>query len=160
MRDESHDSGELPKKVPGLPVAGYRPQSPEAIAAVNAMKIAEEQVLRLLDETAGRPELAPDPRWLAIGRTAIEQGFMAVNRAIMKPQRLELHEPDELGWVLERADSETSAPLYFAPVDAHASSWSTDPQKALRFARKIDASSMALAIGVDVRVCEHAWSAP
>ena len=33
-------------------------------------------------------------RWLAIGRTHIEQGFMAINRAIFRPDRVEI--PGEL----------------------------------------------------------------
>ncbi|WP_346358037.1 hypothetical protein [Bosea sp. (in: a-proteobacteria)] len=70
----------------GLPVQGYRPQSGEAVGLVNLNKQLEEQVLRALDLLAANPEV--DGRWLAIGRTAIEQGFMAVNRAVFKPARL------------------------------------------------------------------------
>ena len=33
------------KKLEGLPVPGYRPQSPAAIAAVTQAKMAEERVL-------------------------------------------------------------------------------------------------------------------
>ncbi len=43
---------------------------------------------------AAQPEGTVDKRWLAIGRTAIEQGFMAVNRSIFKPGRVVL--PDEV----------------------------------------------------------------
>lgn len=70
----------------GLPVQGYRPQSGESVALVNLNKQLEEQVLRALDLLAAEPEI--DGHWLAIGRTAIEQGFMAVNRAVFKPARL------------------------------------------------------------------------
>jgi hypothetical protein len=74
----------------GLPVAGYRPQDPVAVAIVNENKAMEEVVLRVLD---GLAELGPvDKRWLAIGRTHIEQGFMAVNRAVFKPGRVVLPE--------------------------------------------------------------------
>jgi hypothetical protein len=31
-----------------------------------------------------------DQRWLAIGRTHIEQGFMAINRSIFRPERVKL----------------------------------------------------------------------
>lgn len=75
----------------GLPVAGYRPQSAENIALGNANKAIEEQVLRVLDGLAARPEI--DKRWLAIGRTDIEKGFMAVNRAVFQPGRVTL--PDD-----------------------------------------------------------------
>jgi hypothetical protein len=72
----------------GLPVAGYRPQSTERVDLVNENKRAEEQVLRILDALAASS--MTDKRWLAIGRTAIEQGFMAVNRAIFQPARVTL----------------------------------------------------------------------
>lgn len=74
----------------GLPVPGYRPQSETAVAAVKRMKEAEERVLRELDALAR--ETGIDPRWFAIGRTSIEQGFMAVNRSVFKPGRIELPE--------------------------------------------------------------------
>ena len=72
----------------GLPVAGYRPQSKDNVDVVNQNKRLEEQVLRALDLLANWPDV--DPRWLSIGRTHIEQGFMAMNRAIFKPERVEL----------------------------------------------------------------------
>jgi hypothetical protein len=72
----------------GLPVAGYKSQSEANVAAVNHNKQLEEQVLRTLDQLGVTPGV--DPRWLAIGRTAIENGFMAVNRAIFKPGRVSL----------------------------------------------------------------------
>ena len=72
----------------GLPVAGYKPQGAEALAVVNGNKWLEELLLRRLDALAADPAI--DKRWLAIGRTAIEQGFMAVNRAVFQPGRAEL----------------------------------------------------------------------
>jgi hypothetical protein len=71
----------------GLPVAGYRPQSDERVALVNANKIVEETILRLLDELKKKDV---DQRWLAIGRTHIEQAYMAINRAIFQPSRVKL----------------------------------------------------------------------
>lgn len=76
----------MTEKHDGLPVAGYRPQSEEAVQLVNLNKQLEEQVLRTID--ALQAEDAIDKRWLAIGRTAIEQGFMAINRSVFKPERL------------------------------------------------------------------------
>lgn len=67
-------------------IAGYRQLTAEEQAAMNANKQIEEQVLVLLDKLAA--DAAIDKRWLAIGRTHIEQGFMAVNRSIARPQRL------------------------------------------------------------------------
>lgn len=69
----------------GLPVPGYKPQSADAVAAVTQSKVLEEQVLRFLDQLAAFPGI--DPRWFAIGRTDIEKGFMAINRAVFKPGR-------------------------------------------------------------------------
>ena len=77
-------------KVIGLPVAGYKPQNAAAIDLVNHNKQVEEIVLRVLDELGGIEGV--DKRWLAIGRTQIEQGFMAVNRAVFKPGRITLSE--------------------------------------------------------------------
>lgn len=76
-----------------LPVFGYQTQSVDNVALVNTNKIAEEKVLRILDGLATIE--AVDKRWLAIGRTHIEQGFMAVNRSIFKPKRAEL--PSDMG---------------------------------------------------------------
>ena len=72
----------------GLPVAGYRPQSDEAIDLVNTMKMREETILRVLDDLAAAGTC--DPRWLAIGRTDLERAFMAINRAIFNPARVAL----------------------------------------------------------------------
>lgn len=72
----------------GLPVAGYRPQTQEAVDRVNANKISEEALLRRLDEMVGDPAI--DQRWLSIARTHIEQGFMALNRSIFQPGRISL----------------------------------------------------------------------
>lgn len=74
----------------GLPVSGYRPQSDKAVAIVNENKAAEERILRKLDSLAQDP--AVDRRWLAIARTNIEQGFMAMNRAVFQPARVALPE--------------------------------------------------------------------
>jgi hypothetical protein len=68
------------------PVAGYQDQAQSAVDLVNRNKILEERVLRVLDELQAS---GVDGRWLAIGRTHIEQGFMAVNRAIFKPARID-----------------------------------------------------------------------
>lgn len=72
----------------GLPVAGYRPQSMAAVDLVNENKRIEEELLRVLDTLEARPDT--DRRWLAIGRTGVEQSFMAINRSIFKPSRVKL----------------------------------------------------------------------
>jgi hypothetical protein len=72
----------------GLPVAGYKPQSETAVTIVNVNKMLEETLLRQLDELAKRDDI--DKRWLAIGRTQIELGCMAINRAVFQPGRVTL----------------------------------------------------------------------
>lgn len=71
-----------------MPVKGYTTQSESALAKVNLMKAKEEELLRLLDQM--KDDLDIDQRWLAIGRTGIEQAFMAINRSVFKPNRIEL----------------------------------------------------------------------
>lgn len=72
----------------GLPVPGYRLQSDDAVKIVTGHKHAEEQLLRLLDALAARDDI--DKRWLSIGRSHFEQGWMAVNRAVFQPSRVKL----------------------------------------------------------------------
>jgi DUF1680 family protein len=74
----------------GLPVAGYTDQTADKVDLVNGHKRIEENVLRMMD--AYREDASIDQRWLAIARTQIEQGFMALNRAIFRPQRVTLPE--------------------------------------------------------------------
>lgn len=78
------------KDTPVTPVAGYRPQSPERLAAVNHNKETEERLLREIEQ--GTKDGVLDPRWAAIAKTNIEQGFMALNRAVMQPHRVSLPE--------------------------------------------------------------------
>lgn len=76
-----------------LPVAGYTPQPHYKVKAVNAMKVREEEILRVLDDMKNDVEV--EQRWLAVGRTHLEQAFMAINRSIMQPQRIVLSEDNE-----------------------------------------------------------------
>ena len=69
-----------------LPVAGYTTQSDDKVLTVNENKQLEETILKRLDALQENPDF--DKRWLAIGKTHIEEAFMAINRAIFKPQRL------------------------------------------------------------------------
>lgn len=79
----------------GLPVAGYQPQSNGKVRLVNENKELEETILRRLDSlrittAIDGQDVAIDQRWLAVGRTHIEEGFMAINRAIFQPSRVKL----------------------------------------------------------------------
>ena len=80
----------------GLPVQGYKThQTTDNIVKVNRNKMEEEKILRILDNLKEDPTV--DQRWLAIGRTQIEKGFMSVNRAVFQPERLRLPEDDANG---------------------------------------------------------------
>ena len=126
---------------------------------VAALKVVEEQVLRLLDDLADDKQIAADRRWLATGRIDIEKGFQSVTRSIEQPERVSLPEDEaivETAWVLERADSDPSAPLYYAPWNS-GETWSQDHQYALRLARREDAERLAISLAVQTRVAEHQW---
>lgn len=71
-----------------MPVAGYVAQPQERIDLVNTLKECEERILRIFDSLGERDDV--DKRWLAIGRTHLEQAFMGVARSIFRPQRVEL----------------------------------------------------------------------
>lgn len=71
-----------------LPVHGYRPQPDINVQLVNAFKETEENMLRTLDSMKGDDDI--DQRWLAIGRTHLEQAFMAINRSVFRPGRIVL----------------------------------------------------------------------
>lgn len=80
-------------RIEPLPVAGYTPQPKSTIELVNDNKALEEQTLRRLEQLG--ESHGADGRWLAIGRTHIEQAFMAINRSLFKPERVKL--PEDLG---------------------------------------------------------------
>lgn len=71
-----------------IPVAGYKPQSQRTIDLVNENKHMEELCLQTLDRLMEHPGI--DKRWLAIGRTHLEQAWMAVNRAVFRPERAKI----------------------------------------------------------------------
>lgn len=76
----------MPDLHDGLPVPGYRPQSTAVVDLVTFNKRMEEACLRRLDDLATLPGV--DKRWLAIGRTELENAWMAINRAIFMPARV------------------------------------------------------------------------
>ena len=78
----------MPETHDGLPVAGYQPQPQSNIDIVNRNKQKEEEVLRMIDRLSIDPQI--DQRWLAIAKTHIQTGFMAMNRAVFRPKRVVL----------------------------------------------------------------------
>lgn len=62
----------------------------------------------------------------------------------------------EFAWVIERADTEPSAPAYWIG----GSDWSQDNLDAVRFSRKQDAEKVASQLaGWHYRIAEHGWNA-
>ena len=77
-------------------ITGYRDLSPESIQLMNDIKILAEQLgekIALMDRMPNpvppdhptQPLITVDKRWLNIGRTQVQQGFMAITRAIAQP---------------------------------------------------------------------------
>ena len=64
-------------------IKGYRELTQEEINLMNEVKIKGAELGELIEKLDGMVET--DKRWLEIGKTNIQQGFMAVTRAITKP---------------------------------------------------------------------------
>jgi predicted N-acyltransferase len=76
-------------EIPVTPVAGYRKLTQEDIDLMNENKLIEELVLRQVDRHVrqhGSTEI--DQRFVSIARTHIQEGFMALNRAVAQPTRI------------------------------------------------------------------------
>lgn len=65
-------------------ISGYRELSYDEVQAMNEAKSHEQELLKFIESL---PEFAisPDPRWLAIAKTDLQKGFMALGRAIARP---------------------------------------------------------------------------
>jgi hypothetical protein len=63
---------------------GYRELPEETLQVLDAIEELGLQLDAALERIAAQHE--PDPRWLAIARTDLQTGFMALNRAIAKPE--------------------------------------------------------------------------
>jgi hypothetical protein len=74
-------------RIPYTPIKGYRELDSEEIADMNRLKELEAMVLARIAEL--RDATKYDPRWIAIGQTDIEKGFMSLNRAVAQPQGIE-----------------------------------------------------------------------
>lgn len=64
-------------------IKGYRELSEKEIALVNEFKTLGE-IIGLIFTHEDVKAIA-DPRWLSIAQTHIQQGFMALSRAVLKP---------------------------------------------------------------------------
>lgn len=64
-------------------ISGYRELSEAEIKVINFLKSAEREALGIVDLVGERE--GADPRWVEIAKTDIERGFMALIRAVAKP---------------------------------------------------------------------------
>lgn len=66
-------------------ITGYRELSAAEIAMINRVKAKAEEVGELIKEVHEYND-GIDHRWLNIGQTDLQKGFMAVIRAIARPE--------------------------------------------------------------------------
>lgn len=66
------------------PITGYRELRPDEIALMNENKSLENVVGDQVAKVKGT--LGIDQRWVAIARTHLQEGFMALNRAVAQPE--------------------------------------------------------------------------
>lgn len=112
----------------GLPVAGYKATQPQAaIDAVNTFKEFEERTLRHIDTLMGTGTIRDqirksfdaadgstgstgvnvDGRWMAIGRTQLQQAFMSLCRGVFQPGRVRLPEDEPPRDIMQHAGEDT-----------------------------------------------------
>lgn len=66
-------------------IKGYYELSRLQVHLINDFKTLEQDILRAIQTVA--ETYHPDKRWMAIGKTHIEQGFMAIVKAITQPEK-------------------------------------------------------------------------
>lgn len=66
-------------------ITGYRELTQDEIDAMNSIKALAEKVGELVDNMQSSVG-EEDWRWVAIGREHLQQGFMALTRAVAKPE--------------------------------------------------------------------------
>lgn len=69
-------------------IPGYRDLTEEEIQLISDIKMKAEEVGQLvkeLFELADSDNWNLDKRWLSIGRTDLQQGFMALTRGVAQP---------------------------------------------------------------------------
>lgn len=64
-------------------IKGYRDLSAEEIALMNEVKAKAAEVGELMEKLRARRDL--DQRWISIGVTDLQKGFMCVIRGIAQP---------------------------------------------------------------------------
>jgi len=64
-------------------IKGYRTLTNEEVGLINLIKSEGEVISLLVDRIKALPDV--DQRWVSIGVTQLQQGFMALTRAVAKP---------------------------------------------------------------------------
>lgn len=64
-------------------ITGYRELTSDEIDTINIIKELGAQIETQTDSLAAMSEV--DQRWVSIGRTHLQQGLMALTRAVAKP---------------------------------------------------------------------------
>lgn len=65
------------------PIKGYREMNIEELALINSFKNKAEELRAMCEELRDMPGI--DQRWLSIGVTDLQKGFMSVVRSIARP---------------------------------------------------------------------------
>ena len=65
-------------------ILGYRELDASEIALMNVVKQAGADIGRVVEGMRLNPRL--DQRWVAIGTTHLQEGLMALTRAVAKPE--------------------------------------------------------------------------
>jgi len=76
-------------KYPPLTIKGYRQLTDDEIGLINSIKLHGESLegqISHLYECAGKSDPSIDIRWLEIGRAQLQQGIMALCRAVARPE--------------------------------------------------------------------------
>lgn len=64
-------------------IKGYKELDEVQISSMNIVKELATSVGTLIDAMSANPDI--DQHWLAIGKTDLQKGFMALTRSIAKP---------------------------------------------------------------------------
>ena len=67
-------------------ITGYRDLSQAEIDVMNEIKAEGERLGRLCDKLTSAMHPATDGRWVAIGKTHLQQGIMALVRSVARPE--------------------------------------------------------------------------
>jgi hypothetical protein len=67
-------------------ITGYRELTEDEIARMNEIKAFGGQLDALIKHMEIQGSALADPRWVAIGKTHLQQGLMALTRAVAKPE--------------------------------------------------------------------------